>query len=142
MNATKTIIAAGGAALLAVGFATATMAEERELHSDAARNKLDGFEYTGESRLCLPFSRIRDIDALDDWTLLVEMRSHAYYVTHLVHQCPMLAVEDRFTYTLRGINRLCEHDLITVLFIDGRAGATCGLSKFEELSQKEAGSER
>ena len=142
MNATKTIIAAGGAALLAVGFATAAMAEERKLHSDEARNKLAAFEYTGKSQLCLRLPNIRDIDALDDWTLLFEMRGQAYYVTHLTHQCPRLAVENRFTYTLRGIRRLCEHDLITVLSIDGRAGATCGLSKFEELSEKEAETER
>ena len=142
MNATKTIIAAGAAALLAVGFATATMAEERELHSDEARHKLAAFEYTGESQLCLRLPNIRDIDALDDWTLLVEMRGYAYYVTHLTHQCPRLAFENRFTYTLRGIRRLCEHDLITALSVDGMAGATGGLSKFEELSEKETEMDR
>lgn len=142
MNLIRTIFAAGGAALLAVGLTTAAAAAEHQLHSDEARNKLAKFAYTGESRLCLPLSRIRDIDAIDDWTLLVEMPGHAYYVSHLANRCPMLAAEDRFTYTLRGLSRLCEHDLITVLFTDGMAGATCGLSKFEELSEKEAGSER
>ena len=142
MNATKTIIAAGAAALLAGSLASASAAEERKLHSDAARHKLAEFEYTGQSQLCLRLPNIRDIDALDDWTLLVEMRGHAYYVSHLTHQCPRLAVENRFTYTLRGIRRLCEHDLITVLSIDGMAGATCGLSKFEELSEKEAEMDR
>ncbi len=142
MNPIRSIFAAGGFALLAAGLASASAAGERELHSDAAREKLAEFEYTGESQLCLRLPNIRDIDALDDWTLLVEMRGQAYYVTHLTHQCPRLAFENRFTYTLRGIRRLCEHDLITVLSIDGRAGATCGLSKFEELSQIETETER
>ena len=140
MNPMRTIFAA--AVLLAAGLASASAAGERELHSDAARHKLAAFDYTGKSELCLSLPRIRDIDVLDDWTLLVEMRGPTYYVTHLAHQCPLLAVEDRFTYTLSGINRLCDYDLITVLFVDGRAGATCGLAKFEELSQKETESER
>ncbi len=126
----------------AVGFATTTVAEERELHSDEARNKLAEFEYTGKSQRWLSSSRIRNIDVLDDWTLLIEMRSHAYYVAHLPNRCTGLAVNDRFTYTLRGNNnRLSDLDLITVLFIDGRAGRTCGLAKFEELSKKKAETE-
>ena len=127
----------------AVGFATTTVAEERELHSDEARNKLAGFEYTGKSQRWLPLSRIREIDVLDDWTLLIEMHDHTSFVTHLPNRCTGLAVNDRFTYTLRGNNsRLSDLDLITVLFTDGRAGRTCGLAKFEELSKKEAESER
>ncbi len=127
----------------AVGFATTTVAEERELHSDEARNKLAGFEYTGKSQRWLPLSRIREIDVLDDWTLLIEMHDHTSFVTHLPNRCTGLAVNDRFTHTLRGNNsRLSDLDLITVLFTDGRKGRTCGLAKFEELSKKEAESER
>lgn len=141
MNAMKMFVAAAGAVLLTVGLASATMAEEHELHSDEARNKLAAFEYTGKSRLCLPMHRIRDIDVLDDWTLLIEMAGRSYYVTHLAYQCPRLAVEDRFTYTLHS-NLLCHADLITVITITGTALASCPLAEFEELREKEGGTDR
>ena len=135
MNAMKMIVAASGAVLLTVGLATATMAEERELHSDEARMRLAAFNYTGKSRLCLPMHRIRDIDVVDDWTLLIEMPGRSYYVSHLPNQCPRLAIEDRFTYTLHS-NQLCHDDLITVITITGRALASCSLAEFEELREK------
>ena len=126
----------------AVGFATATAAEERELHSDGARNKLAEFEYTGKSQRWLYAYQIREIDVLDDWTLLIKMRNYTYYVAHLRHRCTGLFINDRFTYTLSGNNQLSDLDLITVLFMDGMPGATCGLSKFEELSKKKAATKR
>lgn len=146
MNATKTIVAASAAVLLAAGLATATMAEERELHSDEARKKLAEFEYTGESQLCLSMSRIQDIDVLDDWTLLIEMPGHTYYVTHMPRQCPQLAFEDEFTYTITA-NQLCHDDTITVRVsrirpFSGTTGATCALAKFEELREKKDGLDR
>ncbi len=94
------------------------------------------FDYIGQTRLCLGTHLIRDVDALDDWTLLVEMLGKNYYVSHLTRRCPGLGIEGRFGYTLRGLNQLCNTDIIIVLYTDLRAGASCGLSKFEELKKK------
>lgn len=141
MKAMKMLVTAGVAVLMSVGWAGATMAGEHELHSDEARNKLAPFEYTGESRLCLPMHRIREIDVLDDWTLFIKMPGHSYYVSHLAYQCPRLAIEDRFTYTLHS-NLLCHADLITVITITGTALASCSLAEFEELREKEDGTDR
>lgn len=109
---------------------------EHELRSDKARTRLANFDYTAQTRLCLSTHMIRGIDVLDDWTLLVEMPGKNYYVNHLVRRCPGLGVEERFSYTLRGLNQLCNTDIITVLHADLGPGASCGLSKFEELKKK------
>ena len=122
---------------LSAGIA-ANQDEGRQLHSDKAREKLAGFEYTGNSELCLRPHMIRNVNVLDDWTLLVEMTGRRYYVNHLPYRCPSLSFEERFSYTLRGLNMLCNTDTITVLFIDMRPGASCGLGKFEELKKKPA----
>jgi len=109
---------------------------ERELHSDKARVRLTDFDYTGQIKLCLRTHMIRDVDVLDDWTLLIEMTGKKYYVNHLTHRCPGLGFEERFSYTLRGLSQLCSTDIITVLHTDLRPGASCGLSEFEELKKK------
>ena len=137
MNALKIVTCALSAALLVAALATAVRADERELHSDKARERLAEFEYTGDSELCLTTYRIRDVDVLDDWTLLVEMYGRKYYVNHLPRRCPRLGFEERFSYTLRGLNQLCNTDIITVLHTDLMPGASCGLGKFEELRKKQ-----
>lgn len=124
----------GVAAAFVAGGVTAG-AQEREHHSDKARDVLAGFEYTGNTERCLTPHRIDDVDVLDDWTLLFEMSGDKYYVSHLSHRCPSLAAEERFTYTLRGINQLCDNDIITVLHSDLTEGASCGLETFEELKK-------
>ena len=142
MNASKLVTCAMGAALLAAGLAAPARAADRELHSDKARERLAEFEYTGRSELCLTTYRIKGVDVLDDWTLLVETQGRKYYVNHLPHRCPRLGFEQRFSYTLRGLNQLCNTDIITVLHTDMRPGASCGLGQFEELRKKQGEPER
>lgn len=122
--------------VLMIPNATAQKSAEHELHSDKARARLTDFDYTGQIKLCLGTHMIRHIDALDDWTLLVEMPGKKHYVNHLPRRCPELGIEERFSYTLRGLNQLCNTDIITVLHSDLRTGASCGLNKFEELKKK------
>lgn len=111
-------------------------ADEHELHSDKAREKLSEFNYVGESTSCVRSHSIRSVDILDDWTLLIEMAGKDYYVNHLPRRCPGLDLEERFSYTLRGLSQLCNTDVITVLYTDLQPGASCGLGKFEKLEKK------
>lgn len=121
---------------LVLGGGVAGAGDEYELHSDRAREVLSKYNYTGEAKLCLRSQRIKYVDILDDWTLLIEMAGKDYYVNHLTHRCPGLKLEDRFSYTLRGLTQLCNTDVITVLHTDFIKGASCGLGKFEKLQEK------
>ena len=95
----------------------------------------DGFEPTGQVRKCLPSHEIRETRVIDPRTILFRVGVSKYFLNRLPHDCPELKLEQRFTYTLRGTNDLCDIDAITVLNSSG-TGAGCLLGKFEELKKR------
>jgi len=98
-------------------------------------SRLDDFEETGEVRNCVSIIRIDQADAIDDRTILFEMRGSEYYVNRLPHSCPQLGFEERFTYAT-SLHELCNTDIITVITSTG-PGASCGLGLFERLKKKD-----
>lgn len=83
----------------------------------------------GEPVSCISRSRIRDTDIHDDYTIDFELAGGETYRTTLSPRCPGLGVEERITYEVSG-DRLCGTDTFTVLYSDGRRGATCGFGMF------------
>lgn len=90
------------------------------------------------SKRCIDLSRIRELDVIDDQTILFHMNGNRTYKNTLPYRCPMLGFEKSIAYRT-SINRLCNVDTITVL----NCGTTCGLGMFEpyvEDAQPEDGS--
>jgi len=129
------------AGLILAGLAL-TLAACGTTYDDRAErpDPLADYVLTGEVVDCLPTYRIRESDALDDWTILFTMEGGDMYANRLAHRCPQLGFEDSFGYTLRGVNSLCDLDFITVLRNVGgdplSPGASCGLGKFEKVEKR------
>ena len=86
---------------------------------------------------CLSMNLVRSAGAVDDRTLLFELRNGTRYLSRLDQDCPGLARNNRFSYNLRTgarIPRLCHTDTITVIEPTGD-GFVCGLGRFELLSE-------
>jgi hypothetical protein len=89
-----------------------------------------------ESESCLSMNLVRSARAIDDETILFELRDGRMYLNSLDQDCPGLRRNNRFSYNLRTgarIPRLCHTDTITVIERSGD-GFTCGLGRFEPIS--------
>ena len=78
------------------------------------------------SKRCIELSRLKELDVVDNQTILFRMDGNKIYKNTLPYPCPMLAFERGIAYRV-SMNRLCNLDVITVLDY----GSTCGLSMFE-----------
>lgn len=86
---------------------------------------------------CLSMNLVRSSLAVDDATLLFYYRDGRVFLSALDQTCPGLRRNNRFSYNLRTgarIPRLCHTDTITVIEQSG-TGFTCGLGRFEEVSE-------
>ena len=81
---------------------------------------------TDNSERCIDLVRIRELDVLDDQTILFHMIGNKTYKNTLPYRCPMLGFEKGIAYRM-SMNKLCNVDTITVL----NFGSTCGLGMFE-----------
>jgi hypothetical protein len=82
---------------------------------------------------CLPLRTIRSTRVLSDRVIDFHGPGRRVYRNTLPQSCPGLGFEERFSYRT-SIDRLCSVDTITVLGPTGaRAGATCGLGRFQEI---------
>ena len=89
-----------------------------------------------ESESCLSMNLVRSARAIDDRTILFELRDGRLFLSSLDQECPGLARNNRFSYNLRTgarIPRLCYTDTITVIERSGD-GFTCGLGRFQPIS--------
>lgn len=96
-----------------------------------------GSDVDDASESCLSMNLVRAARALDDDTILFEMRDGDMYLSPLDRECPGLQRNNRFSYNLRTgarIPRLCHTDTITVIEQSG-VGMTCGLGRFEPITQ-------
>lgn len=92
-----------------------------------------------ETQNCISLFRIDHTDVVDDQTILFHSDGAVYRNT-LPHSCPGLDSRSQFMYRVQ-LNQLCNVDLITVLEDVGSRfipGASCGLGKFEEISEDTA----
>jgi hypothetical protein len=99
------------------------------------------YQRTGEVQNCVPLQAIDSTDVLDDKTILFKMKGKDTYVNELPYQCPQLKSQDAFSYKT-SVSQLCNTDIITVIdtAVPQRL-ASCGLGKFEKLSDKAEKSE-
>lgn len=97
--------------------------------------ELAKYNRTGEFINCIDTHRVRNANVLDNQHIIFEMRGGRDYLNQLPYRCSQLGFHESFSYTLRGLNKLCNVDFITVITSTG-PGASCGLGKFEKLEKK------
>lgn len=102
--------------------------------SDKAQETLSKYERTGEMVSCVQLRQIEDTDALDDYTLLVELRNGDMYLNELSGRCIGLEREQRYVHQTT-MTRMCRGDIIRVLDSFGNERGGCGLGDFEKLSK-------
>ena len=123
------------AVALVAGFGVALVQAKDEM-SDKVAEQLAGFEATGESTSCLNVTRIRSIDALDDYRFLVRATGNDYYLNEVSGRCSGASrAGNRLQYTISG-GQLCRNQIINV--VDNSSGMMvggCGLGSFEKLAE-------
>ncbi len=88
----------------------------------------------GEVDQCLPLTRIKRTKAIDNQTIVVEMKGRdGWRKMETSNRCPGLKLEDSFGYATSLIE-LCKGDIITVLAV----GSRCGLAQITAISEDEA----
>lgn len=125
---------------LAVGGAQPSLAQDEDF--DALKIDANAADesslFTGEPSRCLPLSRVRRTEIIDDSTIVFYTRRKEAYVNNLPRSCPGLEVNGRFMYEVHQ-SRLCETDWITVLERFGVGygrGFTCRLGVFHPANEE------
>lgn len=89
----------------------------------------------GEVDQCIPLNRIKQTKAIDNQTIVVELRGQdGWRKMETASRCPGLKFEDSFSYAT-SLTQLCKGDIITVL---GGVGSKCGLSQVTVIDEQEA----
>jgi Family of unknown function (DUF6491) len=130
--------AARRAALSGVATLTA-MTALASAAAHAQRGDGDG-DAAEETRSCIDLMDIDRTRVADDDTILFYMRGGDIYRNDLPNSCPNLEFEERFMYRVT-LRQLCDVDVITVIDDLGfgfMPGASCGLGKFQPISDEEA----
>ena len=78
------------------------------------------------ARRCIQLSRIKDLDIIDDQTILFRMLNNKIWKNTLPYRCHGLSFEKGIMYRT-SLDMLCNVDIITVL----NYGTKCGLGMFE-----------
>ncbi|MEX1147205.1 MAG: DUF6491 family protein [Sphingomonadales bacterium] len=123
---------------------TGGVAAAADDHEDAAEievpAELEAYERTGKMVNCVDTNRVRNTRVLDNQHIIFEMRGGRDYLNTLPYRCSQLGFNESFSYTLRGFNKLCNVDFITVITGSGPGpvrGASCGLGQFELIEKKD-----
>lgn len=89
----------------------------------------------GEVDQCIPLTRIKRTKAVDNRTIVVEMRGQdGWRKMETANRCIGLKIEDSFSYST-SLTQLCKGDIIRVL---GTGGSSCGLAQITAISEEEA----
>ena len=102
----------------------------------AAETTHDSLNDADSNPRCLSISRIKDIDIIDDQTLIFKMNGRKMYLNELPHRCPGLSRNETIMYRT-STSQLCDLDVITLLNSMGRGympGASCGLGRYSLIS--------
>ncbi|MEQ8934535.1 MAG: hypothetical protein RIE56_01935, partial [Amphiplicatus sp.] len=123
-----------GAATLAASCATGAAVQRV---NEGAAETLAKYEPTGETERCVNTSRISQMTAVDENTLLFRLGVNDYYVNKVRGRCNGATYSsNRFQYKVTG-SQLCSIDIIDVVDTSGFIAGTCSLGEFEELALKE-----
>ena len=100
-----------------------------------ASDQVDG----DDAQHCISLHRIDSLKVIDNQNLVVKTKDDKLFLNHLSHPCPNLDDRKAIMYKT-PLNRLCSHDIITVL--DNIGGGfqefgSCGLGQFREISEEE-----
>ncbi len=121
----KTATAASvGSVMLAGAALAATPAE-----------KLAQYQPTGKKESCLETYQIKETDVIDNQNIIFRTNGNKYYLNHLPNRCSGLKMQDGFSYTLRGLNKLCGIDVITPVQTGGAIYGPCPLGEFQEVTK-------
>ena len=88
----------------------------------------------GEVDQCLPLTRIKRTKAINNQTIVVEMKGQdGWRKMETSNRCPGLKIEDSFGYAT-SLTQLCKGDIITVTTV----GSRCGLAQITAISETDA----
>jgi hypothetical protein len=121
----KTAAAASVATIVLAGGAFAASPAE----------KLAQYQPTGKKESCIETYQIRETDVIDNQNILFRTNGNKYYLNHLPNRCSGLKMQDGFSYTLRGLNKLCSVDVITPVQTGGAIHGPCPLGEFQEVTK-------
>lgn len=102
----------------------------------AEEDKLAKYQPTGKKVSCIETYQINESKVLDNQTVLFRVNGNKYYMNHLPNRCSGLKIQDGFSYTLRGVNKLCNVDTITPVKTGGAIYGPCPLGEFEEVTKR------
>ncbi|MBI1179436.1 MAG: hypothetical protein GC201_02695 [Alphaproteobacteria bacterium] len=126
MTIRELTISVAAASVVALALAGTAAADE---------NELSKYQPTGEKRQCIATYMIHNTDVIDNENIVFRINGGEYYLNHLPHKCSGLKIQDGFTYTLRGLNELCNVDVITPVSTGGAIYAPCPLGDFQKVNK-------
>ena len=132
MHAKTLFKCAAMTAVLSLALATGAAALARK---DKTEEILAKYEKTGEMTTCINTRIARDIDVLDDYSLLV-LSGGEYYLNEFSGRCSGLGRERRYVHESSN-GQMCRGDIIRVIDMTGRPGGSCSLGSFEKLGELE-----
>lgn len=116
----------------AMGFALAACLALLQTADAAAQENAPS---AGEVDQCIPLNRIKQTKAIDNQTIVVELRGQGgWRKMETASRCPGLKFEDSFGYAT-SLTQLCKGDIIIVL---GGVGSKCGLSQITVIDEQQA----
>ncbi len=105
--------------------------------NEGASARLAGLERTGDKDACLGLTRISEIVAVDEDTLLVRAGAGNWYVSELPRRCGGVVNRgNRIEYTT-SLTQLCRGDILRI--VDNAGGflaGSCSMGSFERLIEK------
>lgn len=105
------------------------------LAASSSAEKLAQYQPTGKKESCIETYQIRETDVIDNQNIVFHTTGNKYYINHLPNRCSGLKIQDGFSYTLRGLNKLCNVDVITPVKTGGAIYGPCPLGEFEEVTK-------
>ncbi|MEE2692780.1 MAG: DUF6491 family protein [Pseudomonadota bacterium] len=128
-----------GVAAVAAAACATTAGSERV--NKAAAQTLAEHQPTGKTERCISTSRISQMTAVDENTLLFRTGVNDYYVNKVKGRCNGATLaSNRFEYRV-STAQLCSIDIINVVDSSGFINGTCSLGVFEELEPKSEAAE-
>lgn len=126
----KMVKGAALTAVLSLALASGAAALARK---DKTGETLAKYEKTGETIACINTRLARDIDVLDDYSLLVRTSS-GYYLNEFSNRCAGLGRERRYMHESTS-GQMCRGDIIRVIDNVGLPAGSCSLGSFEKLGE-------
>ena len=93
------------------------------------------YQPTGERVRCLSTSRIENTKIIDDQHILFHTAGHETFINRLPRRCRGLQVQGGFTYTLRGLDKLCDVDVVTPVETGAVPSGPCPLGQFDRVTK-------